>query len=158
MLTFIIHHANFCPNIVHIPKEDFPQEYYDELIKNSKAEEGDKHILYHLIKWDGPGGERINVDWTHIIDKMDTIYEYLTDDPNYLIPDWAVNAMIQRHRFFNSDLIETNNETFVVKEMGITEDKDGTLRYRVNNPSYDTVDEFLDSYLKQYNKNKWTVE
>lgn len=149
MLSFIIHHSNFCPNVVHIPKEDFPQDYYDTLVKHSHND-GDRHILYRRIKWNGPIGECERYEWSDIIHQMDIIYEHYAEDEGFDIPDWAERASVENHQYFNSDCIETKCETFVVKEVDVM--TDGSMKVR--GFTHDTVDDFLKSYfdnLKQKN-------
>ena len=118
MLTFIIHHANFCPNVVHIAKEDFPSSWYDELLKHSKKE-GDRNVLYKVIEWnsDKSFGKYVQHECNHIFHQIDLIYEHFAEDERFDIPEWATNATTQHHRMFDSDLIQTTNENVCSKRI-----------------------------------------
>ncbi|HMP28868.1 MAG TPA: hypothetical protein PKD85_04670 [Saprospiraceae bacterium] len=99
---------------MRLPKEDFPKEMYNILIKYSEKKNG-RNILTQKIIWKDGLGYSEQIEWSKI---TNLIYTIVDGDCN--LPSWSKNAILDRdHGYFkfNTHKINTgDDEVFEVVE------------------------------------------
>jgi len=141
LLTIIVNSGNFQPRVLTLPKNDFPKEHYDILVKHSEEHKGRRMLVQQILR-KNKTGINVETEWSPITNEIYSIVDDSCD-----MPDWCKNATFDRdHGFFNSELIDTgDNQVFEVIEEECYEDYQEGQPKR---PTFQTVDELKEWYVR----------